>query len=76
MSTTSKPIDYSHLSVEERILLAQEIWDSIVDEGAVIEPTEAQKAELDRRMQRHRDNPEEGSSWEEVEERLRNRLAE
>ena len=76
MSTTSKPIDYSHLSVEERILLAQEIWDSIVDEGLVIEPTKAQKAELDRRMQRHRDNPEEGSSWEEVEERLRNRLAE
>ena len=68
MSTTDKTIDYSHLSVEDRIRIA--------DEGAVIEPTEAQKAELDRRIQRHRDNPEEGSSWEEVEERLRNRLAE
>lgn len=74
MSTSNKTIDYSHLNVEERIRLAQEIWDSIGDEGAVIEPTEAQKAELDRRLQRHRENPEEGSPWEEVEERLRNRL--
>ena len=66
MSTTSKPIDYSHLSVEERIRLAQEIWDSIVDEGLVIEPTKAQKAELDRRLAAHEANPDDVIPWEDV----------
>lgn len=76
MNQPVKDLDFSSLSVEERIELAQAIWDSIVDEGAQVELTSAQKQELDRRLERHRRNPHEGSSWNEVEERIRSRLAE
>lgn len=37
--------------VSERIMLAQQLWHSIVDEDAPIELTEKQKGELDRRLQ-------------------------
>ncbi|GAB4157568.1 MAG: addiction module protein [Planctomycetaceae bacterium] len=76
--STSNPeaINFSHLTVEQRIRLAQEIWDSIAKEGAVINLNDAQKKELDRRLEEHRKNPDEGSNWEDVEKRIRERLSE
>ena len=58
------------LTVSERIILAQQLWDSIVDEDAPIELTENQKAELDRRLQAFLDDQDVGSSWSEVKERI------
>jgi len=37
------------LSVSERIVLAEKLWDSIADEGGTIELPENQKFELDHR---------------------------
>lgn len=54
------------LSVAERILLVEEIWDSIVTEQDSLELTEAQKHELNRRLEAYAASPEAGSSWEEV----------
>jgi putative addiction module component (TIGR02574 family) len=41
------------LSVEEQIELVEALWDNIVERNAVPCPTEAQKAELDRRLSEH-----------------------
>lgn len=54
------------LSVEEQIELVEALWDSIVGRNAVPGPTEAQKAELDRRLLDHAANPDDVVPWSEV----------
>jgi len=64
-------VDISELSVSERIQLAEDLWDSILAEGNADFPLrESQKEELDRRLELHRQNPQQGSTWEEVKQRL------
>ena len=58
------------LSIEERIVLVEEIWDSIAVEEEMPELTEEQKAELDRRLESYRKNPDESVTWESVKSRL------
>ena len=62
--------DFSQLSVAERIILVEQIWDSIAAEQATVPLTPAQEAELDRRLEAHRKSPHEGASWEEVKARI------
>jgi putative addiction module component (TIGR02574 family) len=56
--------DFSHLTVAERIQLVEELWDSIADAPEVLELTDAQKAELDRRLEAHRADPDSAIPWE------------
>lgn len=64
-------VDISQLSVSERIQLAEDLWDSILtDSNADVPLSESQKQELDRRLELRRQNPQQGSSWEEVKQRL------
>ncbi len=64
-------VDISELSVSERIQLAEDLWDSILtDSNADVPLSESQKQELDRRLELHRQNPQQGSTWEEVKQRL------
>ncbi len=58
------------LSVSERIVLAEKLWDSIVDEDGSIDLPQKQKNELDRRLQAFLDDQDVGSSWAEVKERI------
>ena len=58
------------LTVSERIMLAEKLWDSIVDEGTPIELTKKQRLELDSRLQAFLDDQDTGSSWSEVKERI------
>lgn len=58
------------LSVAERILLVEEIWDSIAAQQEPLELTETQKIELDRRLEAYQASPNDGSSWEDVKNRL------
>ena len=58
------------LSISERIVLAEKLWDSIIDEGAPIDLTEKQKLELDHRLEAFLDDRDVGSSWGEVKERI------
>jgi putative addiction module component (TIGR02574 family) len=53
------------LSIDERLQLVEAIWDSIA-ESAALPLTEAQKAELDRRLADHEANPSDVVSWNEV----------
>ena len=60
-----KPIiDISRLSVAERIQLAEDLWDSLAETPEVLELTEEQRAELDRRLAAHRSDPDEAVPWE------------
>jgi putative addiction module component (TIGR02574 family) len=54
------------LSVEEQIELVEALWDNIVERNAVPGPTEAQKAELDRRLSEHAAHPDDVVPWSEV----------
>jgi putative addiction module component (TIGR02574 family) len=54
------------LSIQERIALVEEIWDSIAEDNGCFELTEAQKQELDRRLESFRANPSQGRTWEDI----------
>jgi putative addiction module component (TIGR02574 family) len=54
------------LSIPERILLVEEIWDTIAEENQAFELTDAQKRELDRRLESARTGPGRGRTWDEI----------
>ena len=56
----------NRLSIAERILLVEEIWDSIARENESFELTQSQRDELDRRLASFKDNPSQGRTWEEI----------
>ena len=60
--------DINSLSISERILLVETIWDSISKDS--IELTDAQKAELDRRIESIEKGNTKFSTWNEVKARL------
>jgi len=66
--------DILQLSVAERIQLVKDIWDSIAIIPEAVLLTEEQKAELDRRLQAYQANSNEGISWNELKEQLRQRV--
>ncbi len=70
----STDLDISKLSVAERIQLAEDLWDSIAAETGDLPLTEAQKAELDRRLAELECDPEAGESWSVVRARIEQRL--
>jgi len=61
--------------VPERIELAMALWDSIAEPELQdqLPLTDAQKAELDRRLAEHDRDPSRGIPWEEVQRRLRDK---
>ena len=64
--------DFSHLSVADRIQLAEDLWDSIpADTGVDTLPlTPEQRSELDRRLQDALEHPGQSIPWNEVRLRL------
>lgn len=54
------------LSVPKRIVLAEEIWDSIAQDSGCFELTESQKEEIDRRLASFESNPSQGRTWDEI----------
>jgi len=71
---TISAIDLLDLSVSERMILVEDIWDSIASVPEALSLTEKQREELNRRLQAYHDNPEAGSPWEEVKARIAQRL--
>jgi putative addiction module component (TIGR02574 family) len=65
--------DLLELSVSERIQLAQDLWDSVAKVPEALSLTEEQKKELDLRLDAYRRDPDSGSPWEVVRERLSKR---
>lgn len=65
MSVSMQALGIDRLPVAERIALAQEIWDSV---AAEVPPSlsEAQRAELRRRLAEDNANPDDTVSWDEA----------
>jgi len=72
MSTFIKA-DILSLSIAERIQLVEDIWDTIIELPEEVPLTDEQKIELDRRLEAYHQNPDEGSPWGEVRDRIRSR---
>jgi putative addiction module component (TIGR02574 family) len=66
---SSVPADLRCLPVADRISLVEALWDSIADDQNQLELTDAQKAELDRRLAA-REHRSAASPWSEVKRRI------
>ncbi|TDJ09967.1 MAG: addiction module protein [Gammaproteobacteria bacterium] len=59
-----------NLPLEERLRLVESIWDSIAQFPEALELTEAQRLELDRRLESYEADPNAGVPWVELKARL------
>ena len=66
-------IDISSLSSEERLRLLEEVWESLSATPEAIPLTNAQREELDRRLDELDHEGPTGIPWEEVLHRIRSR---
>jgi putative addiction module component (TIGR02574 family) len=67
----AKPImDFSQLTVAERIQLAEDLWDSISEAPEILSLTDAQRKELERRLEAHRSEPDATLPWESLRQEL------
>lgn len=62
--------DFADLSPAERLTLVEEIWDTLADTPESVPVTDAQREELDRRLDALSANPDSGSDWESVRARI------
>ncbi|HEX4952233.1 MAG TPA: addiction module protein [Thermoanaerobaculia bacterium] len=58
-------LDFEQMTVEERIELAEQLWDSVSAEPQRLALTEAQAAELDRRIAAYERDKNPGRPWRE-----------
>ena len=64
-------IDIDELSAEDRLQLLEQLWESLSSSPEAVPLTNAQREELDRRLDElDRDGPE-GIPWEDVLQRIR-----
>jgi putative addiction module component (TIGR02574 family) len=66
-------LDIATLTPEERLSLLEELWDSLMASPEAIPLTEAQRTELDRRLDGLEREGSVGIPWDEVLERIRKR---
>lgn len=70
----SKPgLDIEALTPEERLSLLEQLWDSLATQPEAVPLTQAQRAELDRRLDDLEAEGPVGIPWDEVLSRIRSR---
>ncbi len=69
--STEKNIDIQELSQAERILLAEELWDSIVTQSDTLKVTAEQKQILDARLANYQADPEAGTNWDSIKDEMK-----
>ena len=74
MGASLKSLGIDRLSVDERLALVEDIWDSIALESGALPLTDAQRTELDRRIAEHDANPDDVVPWEDVKTSMGRRL--
>jgi putative addiction module component (TIGR02574 family) len=66
--------DFSDLTPEERIQLAEDLWDSLDERPEILPLSEAQSREIDRRLEAYRLDGDSGKPWAAVMEQIDSRL--
>src|SRR5437763_15591361 len=66
VATSLEALGIDRLSVDERITLVQQIWDSIAADADRVPLTDAQRQELERRADDDDANPDDTVPWEQV----------
>ncbi|MFA7387598.1 MAG: addiction module protein [Thiohalobacteraceae bacterium] len=74
MSVSIKSLGIEHLDVEERLSLVEELWNSIAADSTAVPLTQAQRAELERRLAENEANPDDVVSWDEARASINERL--
>ncbi|MGH7566237.1 MAG: addiction module protein [Gemmatimonadota bacterium] len=74
MAVSLKSLGIDRLGVDERLRLIEELWESVAADSAGVPLTDAQRAELDRRIADHEANPDDVVPWEEVKASIDSRL--
>lgn len=70
----SRPaLNIADLSPDERLRLIEELWDSLNEEQGTVPLTNAQREELDRRLDDLERSGPEGIPWDQVLQRIRSR---
>jgi putative addiction module component (TIGR02574 family) len=67
LNASIKSLGIDRLPVEERLILVEEIWNSIAAESAAVPMTDAQRTELQKRIEGDDANPDDATPWEQVE---------
>ncbi len=62
------------LSIAERILIIEDIWDSIISSKESFPVSDEQKKELDIRLEAYYKNPSEGRPWKEIKDNIQSQL--
>ena len=63
-------MEIQELTVSERIILAEKLWDSVLSKESEIKLTQNQEIELDKRLNAFMTDHELGSSWSDVKKRI------
>lgn len=63
-------MDIQNLSISERILLAQELWDSVADQANEIPVSQQQAAILEQRLDALASDGNQGDTWQAVKSRI------
>ena len=71
MNTVSH-LDILKMPMNERLQLVEDIWDSIAECPEAVDLTESQKEELDNRLNAYHHDPNAGSPWAYVREKILN----
>ena len=61
---------FEQLSTDDRIRFVQDLWDEIAAKPEQVGVTDAERAELDRRLYDHRAAPADGAGWATVKARI------
>lgn len=75
MAVSVKTLGIDRLDIDERLALVDEIWASICADAAKFPLSDAERAELDRRIADDNALPDDIAPWSEVRASIRNRLA-
>jgi len=66
MASLMKDLGIDRLSLEDRIALMHELWDSIAAEPGCPPLSDSLRQELKRRMVEHQANPNDAIPWEQI----------
>ncbi|MSO77669.1 MAG: hypothetical protein EXQ87_12310 [Alphaproteobacteria bacterium] len=74
MSVSVRALGIDRLNVDERLALIEEIWATICADATAFPLSDAQRAELDRRVADDDAFPEDVVPWDEIKASVRSRL--